>query len=305
MNFPECAEVVWEPLASPFKFAKAVGIMRMNHVLVGAFILAGALALAGVGSRSSTSTSTSSIAPESPALAPMAPVAPIAPEPAEEHSDAPVATQILEGEALETLDVPEYTYIRIGRKGAADEWVAVTSAKVKVGDNVRFESQTVMTNFTSAKLKRTFERIHFGKLAGQDAAQGPADPHGSMVMPGEKTAGAPVNAEVPVGKIDKADGPNGLRIADVFAQKKSLAGKTARVRGVVVKATNGVMGKNFVHLQDGSGNETQHDNDLTFTTSETLEKGQTVVLEGTVTLEKDLGAGYHYDVLIEDAIRPK
>jgi len=280
--------------------------MRMSHVLVGAFVVAGALALAGVGSRSSSS---SNIAPESPTPAPESASAPAALEPAEEHPAAKAAAaippaQTLEGEALETLDVPEYTYIRIGQKGAPDAWVAVASANVKVGDLVRFESQTIMANFTSPKLKRTFERIHFGTLAGQDANRAPADPHAPTVMPAEQPTGSPVSSDISIGNIEKADGPNGLRIAELFAQKTRLAGKTARIRGVIVKGTNGVMGKNFVHLRDGSGSEALHDNDLTVTTNEMLERGQTVLLEGTVTLDKDLGAGYRYDVLLEDAKRP-
>lgn len=231
-------------------------------------------------------------------------MAPAAHEPAEDHPAAkmPAQTlaQTLEGEALETLDVPEYTYIRIGQKGAPDAWVAVASAHVKVGDHVRFESQTIMNNFTSPKLKRTFERIHFGTLAGQDVA-----PHDPTAMPAEQPTGTPVSSDVSLGNIEKADGPNGMRIAELFAQKTSLAGKPARIRAVIVKGTNGVMGKNFLHLRDGSGSEALHDNDLTVTTNEMLERGQTVLLEGTVTLDKDLGAGYHYDVLLEDAKRPK
>ncbi len=293
-------------------FAKAAPAMRMSHVLVGAFVIAGALALAGVGSRSPDS----SIAPEAPPLPPApqaAPQAAPAPEPAADHPAADAPRQTLDGDILETLDVPGYTYIRLGQKGAADAWVAVTTANVKVGEHVRFEGQTVMTNFTSPRLKRTFEQIHFGVLVGQNAARPSADPHGAMQdgpaqgeQPhGTQPHGTSAGADIPIGNIEKAEGPNGVRIAELFAQKKSLAGKSARVRGVVVKATNGVMGKNFLHLRDGSGTEAQQNHDLTVTTNETLEKGQTVVLEGTVTLDKDLGAGYRYDVLLEDATRPK
>lgn len=277
----------------------------MNHVLVGAFVIAGALALFGVGSRSSSTNV--AIAPESAPIAPNAPNAPMppaVPDAVEEPANPNVPTQKLEGKALETLDVPEYTYIRMEQKGASDIWVAVASAPVKVGDLVRFESQTVMKNFTSPKLKRTFEQIHFGTLVGQDVANTPANPH-AAAMPTGHPANAPAGDDIVIGQIEKADGPNGLRIAEVFAQKTSLAGKSARVRGVVVKVTNGVMGKNFVHLRDGTGSEAQHDDDLTVTTQETLERGQTVLLEGTITLNKDLGAGYHYDVLLEDATRPK
>lgn len=280
----------------------------MNHVLVGAFVIAGALALFGVGSRSSNTNV--AIAPESAPIAPNAPIAPIAPMPpavpdaVEEPANPQAPTQTLEGKALETLDVPEYTYIRMEQKGASEIWVAVASAPVKVGDLVRFESQTVMKNFTSPKLKRTFDQIHFGTLAGQDATRAPSNPH-AAAMPAEHPANTPAKDDLVMGKIEKAEGANGFRIAELFAQKTSLSGKHARIRGVVVKATNGVMGKNFLHLRDGSGNETQHDNDLTVTTQEKPEIGQTVLLEGTVTVNKDLGAGYFYDVLLEDATLAK
>jgi hypothetical protein len=205
----------------------------------------------------------------------------------------------LEGEALEVIDVPSYTYIRIGEKGSVGTWAAVSSAPIAKGSRVHVVSETKMVGFRSEKLDRTFDEIYFGALEGAPgqatgetmAASGEANPHG----------GARPSADVPVGKVDKASAPNAFRIAEVYAQKQKLAGRSVRVRGVVVKSTSGVLGKTFMHLRDGTGDAKSANDDLTVTTPATTNVGETVTVEGTVTLEKDVGAGYRYDVIVEDA----
>ena len=100
-------------------------------------------------------------------------------------------------------------------------------------------------------------------------------------------------------KVAKASGPQGRTIADVYAQRASLKDKKVSVRGRVVKATNGVMGKNWLHLRDGTGEGQTAD--LTVASEHSAGVGETVLITGTVHLDRDLGAGYHYDVLVEDA----
>jgi hypothetical protein len=92
----------------------------------------------------------------------------------------------------------------------------------------------------------------------------------------------------------------GKTVAEVFAEKDQLAGKQVVVRGKVVKTRDNIMGKNWVHVRDGTGAEKT--NDLTITTSDPLPTvGATVVVTGQLSKDKDLGLGYKYDVLIEDA----
>lgn len=277
--------------------------MKMGYVLGAAVLVSGGVALyGGSGFRESRPQA------EPPAPLPAAAVANPSP-----GGDQPTpAGQVVEGKALETLEAPGYTYIRVGADGTEGQWTAVSTAPVKVGDKVRVLSQTVMTNFQSSTLKRTFPSIHFGTLDdGKGAAAGAAMPPGhpptgaGAGMPaGHPSAAAPA-APVEVGKVEKATGPDGRTVEEIFAQKAQLAGKKVRVRGVVVKATNGIMGKNFLHLRDGSGSDQAKNNDLTVTTAEELAKGQTVMLEGVLVLDKDLGAGYRYDALLEDAVSVK
>jgi hypothetical protein len=123
------------------------------------------------------------------------------------------------------------------------------------------------------------------------AAGAEAKPPHPMPAPEE---GAPVD----VSGIAKADG--GKTVAEVFAEKDALAGKQVTLRGKVVKSNTGIMGKNWIHVRDGSGAEGT--NDLTVTTVTAQPNvGDTVVITGPVSLNKDFGMGYQYDVIVEDA----
>ena len=99
--------------------------------------------------------------------------------------------------------------------------------------------------------------------------------------------------------IKRADGGN--TIQEIFAAQSKLAGKTVIVRGKVVKYNSQIMGKNWLHIRDGSGSANKADNDLTITTDTAAKLGDTVLVTGNVSTKKDFGAGYKYDVILEDA----
>lgn len=102
-------------------------------------------------------------------------------------------------------------------------------------------------------------------------------------------------------KIDKASGENSYVIADIYTKAKELAGKTVQVKGKVTKVSTGIMGKNWIHMQDGSGSQDAMNFDMTVTTQAQPKEGDIVTFEGVLAADKDFGAGYHYDVIIEDA----
>ena len=120
---------------------------------------------------------------------------------------------------------------------------------------------------------------------------------GTPAQPPHPIPSAPTET-VDLSGIAKADG--GKTIAEVFAEKDQLAGQSVVFRGKVVKVNPNIMGKNWLHVRDGSGGEGT--NDLTVTTADVLpEIGDTVLVTGTVALNKDFGMGYQYDILVEDA----
>jgi hypothetical protein len=199
-------------------------------------------------------------------------------------AQAPAAAP-LKGQVLETMDAEPYTYLRL-KTADGDVWAAVTRTPVKKGAQVTVHNPLLMTQFESKTLKRTFDRIYFGSLVGSGGGGG------------SSSAKTP---KMSVGKVAKASGAEGRTVAEVTAQRAQLMNKTVAVRGKVVKAMNGIMGKNWVHLRDGSGSEADGTNDLLVTTQQNATLGDVVVARGVVRTDVDLGSGYSYKVLIEDA----
>ena len=115
-------------------------------------------------------------------------------------------------------------------------------------------------------------------------------------QPAGSASGGTTKVE-PVEPVEPAKG--GKTVAQVFEGKVELTGKPVVVRGKIVKFNGGIMGRNWLHLRDGTGAEGS--NDLLVTTQATPAVGEIVVVRGTVATNKDFGAGYRYDVLIEDA----
>ena len=215
---------------------------------------------------------------------------------AAEKSAPPAAT--LTGKVLEVKDVDSYTYLRLQTK-EGETWAAVTKAPVKKGAEVTLENTMVMTNFESKSLKRKFDKIVFGTIAGTGTGAGAA---GSDLS---THSGAAKAADVANVKVPKAAGPDARTVAEVITNSAKLKDKNVLVRGKVVKYTADVLGKNWVHLRDGSGSANDHTDDVLVTTKDKTKVGDIVVAKGVVHTDKDLGSGYSYKVLIEDATLQK
>jgi len=211
------------------------------------------------------------------------------------------------GKVAEKINAERYSYLRLAT-GKGDVWAAVPTAAVEVGQQVTVVGPMPMDGFESKTLKRKFDQLYFGTLdsgdhAGHAHGPGEAHDHGpAAAAPAAQTPpGTPRVEAAGDFKVPKADGPSAFTIAEVFAQKDALKDKEVVVRGKVVKFTAGVMGKNWIHLQDGSGAADKGTHDLTFTTSAATNIGAVVILKGALHLDKDFGAGYAYPVIVEDA----
>lgn len=88
-----------------------------------------------------------------------------------------------------------------------------------------------------------------------------------------------------------------ITIEKLYAQKEKLAGKQVKVKGKVVKVNEGIMGKNFLHITDGTGKEGS--NDLTITSDGIAAVGDSVTVTGEVAVNRDFGYGYSYPLLLE------
>ena len=102
-------------------------------------------------------------------------------------------------------------------------------------------------------------------------------------------------------KVAKATGDNAYTVAEIFEKNKDLDGKTVRVRGKVVRYNPAIMGKNWIHIQDGTGDPMKNTHDLVATSTQTATVGEVITVEGKLAANKDFGAGYVYTAIVEDA----
>jgi hypothetical protein len=214
---------------------------------------------------------------------------------------APAANAV-SGEVLEVKDVESYTYLRL-KTAQGETWAAVPTAPVKKGAKVTIDNPMVMKNFESKALKKTFDTVVFGTLGtGKGAAQasGPAAQTPAQLAAGPHALPAKAT-EAPDAKVPKASGANAYTVAEILTKPAALKDKPVQVRGKVVKYNSGIMGKNWIHLRDGSGSAADQTNDMLVTTTEEAKLGDIVTAKGVVRTDKDFGAGYTYKALVEEA----
>ena len=223
---------------------------------------------------------------------------------AQPQAAAPAAkASSITGKVVETMNAAGYTYVQVD-DGEKKVWAAAPEFKVAVGDEVIVPQGMPMNNYHSKSLDRDFDVVYFVDSIlnpnAPAAVAGAVDPNAKMPEnhPNTKVS-ADTAAKVDLTGISKAEG--GKTVAELNAGKADLNGKEVTLRGKVVKYNAQIMGKNWLHVQDGSGDATDGSNDITVTTMTEAKVGDTVLVTGKLTLDKDFGYGYKYALIIEDA----
>lgn len=192
----------------------------------------------------------------------------------------------------EFLQTSSYTYLYVSEKGK-DFWIAVRKLDAKIGDDVYYQKALPMKNFKSKELNRVFEDVLFI----QDNTSTPPTTNSKPKMAAKKM---PPKVDKKVAGIQVKVAEGGINVAELFNKRDQYAGKKVNIRGQVVKVNNGIMGKNWIHIQDGTADADNYD--LTLTTQDKANVGDVISIEGTVYLKKEFGAGYSYDLIIEEAV---
>ena len=226
----------------------------------------------------------------------------------------------LSGKVLETMDSGGYTYVLLETE-SGKRWVAAPKTTVTVGQTATFAPGMVMRNFKSETLDRTFDEVVFssGKAGGHMAAasSGGACPSGDSkagkmggagmgmgAMAGSGMGAMKSSGRVTVPPLDlvieKAPGANAYTVAEIYAKGADLNQKKVAVRGKVVKVSANIMGKNWIHMQDGSGKPEAGTHDLVLTSQQKPTVGEVLIGEGVMAADKDFGAGYRYKVIVEE-----
>jgi hypothetical protein len=212
-------------------------------------------------------------------------------------SSLALAAETGSGIVTETIDAGGYVYLKLADP---DRWIATQPFQVSRGDRVSFSGGSEMTNFHSKTLDRTFESIIFVQEVSTGEISTESSPVAMMENHQKKKSmiAAPSTIPVPAaGEIPPLD--EGKTIAVILSEASQLNDQTITLRARVMKVSRNILGKNWITLQDGTG--TEPDNKLMVTSSEMATPGDLIVVTGILKKDIDIGAGYQYKVLLEDA----
>ena len=189
----------------------------------------------------------------------------------------------------EVLDAGGYIYLRV-MEGKTELWLAIVKVQVKVGQTYHYDDASLMKNFYSKELKRTFPEIYF--LAKLSIGPAPEEQEAKL-----KDASSPEAK-----KRQKALSQSAKTIpsiANLLENRKEYAGKKVMIKGEVTKYSSNILGKNWVHITDGP--KYVGKSDLVLTTDQELKVGDKVSFEGILSIDKDFGSGYFFQEIIEEA----
>lgn len=194
------------------------------------------------------------------------------------------AGDVFEGTVVDTLQGGGYTYMQIDDT-KKKYWVAVEGTKVEKGTEVRFTEELKAKNFESKSLNRTFDEIVF---ASNLQYRTNVPEKGNLELITEQVKESPY----------KQNGT--MSVKEAWEKRVSLKDKTIAIRGRVVKASANIIGRNWIHIQDGTG-EGSEVGRIVFTSKELPKVGDVVTASGVVSVDKDFGSGYFYKIIVENA----
>lgn len=194
----------------------------------------------------------------------------------------------------EVIQTSQYTYLHV-KDGDTKNWLAVIKMQIAVGETYYHKEGLTMTNFKSKELKRTFDKVLF--LDHISPSPNFTENNQEEQFEEPISTGSKILLEKKEIKIEHQK--NDITIASLFENKTKYDGKSIQLKGEVVKFSTGIMDKNWIHFQDGTSYSENFD--LTVTTSQVVNVGDIITIKGRISLDKDFGYGYFYDVIMEDA----
>ncbi len=197
-----------------------------------------------------------------------------------------------------------YTYLKVKEAGK-EKWLAALPMSVAVGDKVEYAGGDTMKDFKSKAMDQTFDSIHFVSrihvvnkdMPKDDIHKGMAGMPMDDVHKGVKPEAGKVATAPKQGEISKPRG--GKTVAELYSEKDKLNGKKVTARAKVMKVSKNILGKNWITMSDGSGKAP--DDKIVVATLETPAIGDVLTASGVLKTNVNLGAGYLYKVVIEDA----
>jgi len=193
----------------------------------------------------------------------------------------------------DVLETERYSYLQVTEEDSGEEfWVAITKRPVEKGKTYFFRGGLLKRNFFSPEFNRFFDTLYLVSDFRQSFSNASPDEIQEALQ--KLQAGQPLTV---TDEDEIRLAPGSVPLKDLFADMKAYEGKVVQVTGKVIKVNPMIMGRNWVHIQDGS----VEGKDLTITTLQNVPLGHVLTFEGTIALNRDFGAGYRYDIILEGA----
>ena len=207
------------------------------------------------------------------------------------QNDAHKRLNIHEFVVQEVLQTKSYTYL-LAREGDKTQWLAMPKIEATIGETYFYIGGIEMRDFKSSELDRTFNSVML--LQGVENAESLQGMIGSESATENKQKIASEKENMIIDSV-----PGTITIAELLGNKEKYVDKVVKIKGKVVKYNSKIMGKNWIHLQDGT--EWNEEFDLTITSDNVTKIGDNIIVEGKLSLDKDFGSGYFYKVIMEEA----
>ncbi|MEN8125360.1 MAG: GW dipeptide domain-containing protein [Bacteroidota bacterium] len=191
----------------------------------------------------------------------------------------------------EIITATKYTYLNV-QENDKQFWIATRKQDVNKGGTYYYNGGLLKTNFESKEHNKIFDTIYLVTSLVQEI-HGINSPKTDTQISKQNIKEKPTASSE---KIIKQEGS--ITIADLVENSKKYEGKTVQISGKCVKINPNIMGKNWIHIKDGS----KDDYDLIITSDKFVKEGTMITIKATVTLNKDFGAGYKYDLILENGI---
>jgi len=194
---------------------------------------------------------------------------------------------------LEIIPASKYVYLRV-KEGKDPFWIATKKSEINLDSTYFYGEALLKTDFKSKIHNRVFDTIYFvNKLVTQmhgakftSSTSDKTQISESKKEPLEETTHKDKNIDYKIY----------TEISDLLQDPNKFDGQAVQIKGRCVKVNNNIMKKNWIHLKDGS----QDDFDLIITTDMSAQEGDVITVQAFIAINKDYGAGYSYDLILEN-----
>jgi hypothetical protein len=193
------------------------------------------------------------------------------------------------------LPTKKYVYLNVTENGK-QYWLATAKQDINVGNTYFYRDGLLKTNFESKEYNRVFDTIYLvSKIVSQNHSNNPGNLTANFTNT-EKVGQSSQKEVIPTHTDKIVQHSGSIKISELVKNPKTYEGKTVQISGKVIKVNPNIMNRNWLHLQDGSKN----DYDLVVTTNTFVPEGKNITIKAKVSLDRDFGAGYRYDLILED-----